>query len=228
MKAKKIIIWVVSAILVVAIAGGAYFAIAADRADMTVGKYWASLTKNRETVISQTLVTVNGEDISIFGVESAIYLYAALDMPYGDYIDKDIELLIDRTLLSQEGRRRGLVVSKEEVDQFVAGQKEIINSLEADDPTRKAYFDYFESMNMTMDECYDSEAARSTYANHLLYGKALEDECKKQGAETPEEKQKVREELVQKLRATATIIYNTENYEKVKKQAVEMTSKSKS
>lgn len=225
MKTKKIIIIAVSVVLSVVVVAFAGISIAANIADMTVGEYLAMMLKNRDKVNENVLVTVNGEDISIFGVEASISLYQETGTAY-DYIEKDIDLFVDRILLRQEAEKRGLVVPKEDVDKYIQGQKDVY-VLAPDDPFIIASLAAFEKLGITVDEYYDSEDMRKGIENFLLAWKVINDESKKQGAVTTEEIEAVRNELVKKLRAEATIVFNQSNLNKLKQQAIDIVENKK-
>ena len=78
MKAKKIIIIALSALVVALIVALVSVSIAAGNENLSIAEYFAKIAKN-EKLDESTLVTINGEEKSIESFEKLIRVYSALD-----------------------------------------------------------------------------------------------------------------------------------------------------
>lgn len=222
MKAKKIIIIALSALVVALIVALLSVSIAAGNENLSIAEYFAKITNN-ESAKGDTLVTINGEKTGVSAIDSMIRLYAAVDTVYtSELAEKDLRLYIDRVLLSQEAKRRGITADEDEVARSMNSQKEILLSAAATgDKVAQFYVDYYKELGMTVDEYFNTDDARAQYVENNRVYKLLKQEAAQKNITEDE----AREELLKELRANAEIEINQRNLELLKSEADEVAAK---
>ena len=129
MKAKKIIIIALSALVVALIVALVSVSIAAGNENLSIAEYFAKIAKN-EKLDESTLVIINGEEKSIESFEKLIRVYSALDAVFdSEKLENEFNQFVDAQLLTQEAQRRGITASRDEIQEQLDYQKEASFSL---------------------------------------------------------------------------------------------------
>ena len=153
MKAKKIIIIALSALVVALIVALVSVSIAAGNENLSIAEYFAKIAKN-EKLDESTLVIINGEEKSIESFEKLIRVYSALDAVFdSEKLENEFNQFVDAQLLTQEAQRRGITASRDEIQEQLDYQKEsFLLALEGGDEIAKMFVDIYKGLGMTVEE----------------------------------------------------------------------------
>ena len=196
--------------------------IAAGNEDLSIAEYFAKITGN-ESATGDTLVTVNGEKTGVSVIDNMIKLYAATDTVYtSELAEKDLQLYIDRVLLSQEAKKRGITPDEDEVARSMSNQKEILVAAAAEGSKyAQFYIDYYKELGMTVDEYFETDEAKAEYIDNSRVYKLLKQEAERRNVTTDE----ARTELLKELRASADIEINQRNLRLLRSEADAVAAK---
>lgn len=164
MKAKKIIIIALSALVVALIVALVSVSIAAGNENLSIAEYFAKIAKN-EKLDESTLVIINGEEKSIESFEKLIRVYSALDAVFdSEKLENEFNQFVDAQLLTQEAQRRGITANRDEIQEQLDYQKEsFLLALEGGDEIAKMFVDIYKGLGMTVEEYYASDEAYQYY-----------------------------------------------------------------
>ena len=153
MKAKKVIIIALSALVVALIVALVSVSIAAGNENLSIAEYFAKIAKN-EKLDESTLVIINGEEKSIESFEKLIRVYSALDAVFdSEKLENEFNQFVDAQLLTQEAQRRGITASRDEIQEQLDYQKEsFLLALEGGDEIAKMFVDIYKGLGMTVEE----------------------------------------------------------------------------
>ena len=221
MKAKKIIIIALSALVVALIVALVSVSIAAGNENLSIAEYFAKIAKN-EKLDESTLVIINGEEKSIESFEKLIRVYSALDAVFdSEKLENEFNQFVDAQLLTQEAQRRGITASRDEIQEQLDYQKEsFLLALEGGDEIAKMFVDIYKGLGMTVEEYYASDEAYQYYYDLMCMNTLLKQEAEQKGI-TAEE---ARTSLLTRLRGSAKIEVNREKLNLLKKEADEVAA----
>lgn len=220
MKAKKIITIVLSVLIIAAICATVALSIVAADEDMTLAQYWAKMTKTPEKFDSETLVSINGQPLSVNSFDLIMKLSDASGGREwtSEEIDRVLQGCIDEKLLREEARKQGITIEKEIIEEYLAYQKELaLECLEKGGA--KLFEEYCKEMGMTIEEYYAQDYVYQQYEGMFLVDKLVAQEAEARGATTYEERAAVRADLAKTLRGKAEIVINQKCVDKVKREA---------
>lgn len=222
MKAKKIIIIALSALVVALIVALVSVSIAAGNENLSIAEYFAKIAKN-EKLDESTLVIINGEEKSIESFEKLIRVYSALDAVFdSEKLENEFNQFVDAQLLTQEAQRRGITASRDEIQEQLDYQKEsFLLALEGGDEIAKMFVDIYNGLGMTVEEYYASDETYQYYYGLMCMNTLLKQEAEQKGI-TAEE---ARTSLLTRLRGSAKIEVNLEKLNLLKKEADEVAAK---
>lgn len=222
MKAKKVIIIALSALVVALIVALVSVSIAAGNENLSIAEYFAKIAKN-EKLDESTLVIINGEEKSIESFEKLIRVYSALDAVFdSEKLENEFNQFVDAQLLTQEAQRRGITASRDEIQEQLDYQKEsFLLALEGGDEIAKMFVDIYKGLGMTVEEYYASDEAYQYYYDRMCMNTLLKQEAEQKGI-TAEE---ARTSLLTRLRGSAKIEVNREKLNLLKKEADEVAAK---
>lgn len=222
MKAKKVIIIALSALVVALIVALVSVSIAAGNENLSIAEYFAKIAKN-EKLDESTLVIINGEEKSIESFEKLIRVYSALDAVFdSEKLENEFNQFVDAQLLTQEAQRRGITASRDEIQEQLDYQKEsFLLALEGGDEIAKMFVDIYKGLGMTVEEYYASDEAYQYYYDLMCMNTLLKQEAEQKGI-TAEE---ARTSLLTHLRGSAKIEVNREKLNLLKKEADEVAAK---
>lgn len=190
MKKKLIIISLLIAVIVLS----TITALAVN--DFSIGKTFGILFKNKESK-NEVIAMVYDKKITLYNYNYAKALYPNLSD------EEIIDALVEDKLLEVDAEQKNISVPDEEVQEFIAMQKELIADSDKDEEPYIILADMCKELDITLDEYWELEETQNGYKEFLIEGKLFDEVFKGKGSTTVEETLEIKESYIKSLKEKA-------------------------